>query len=169
MLGTGEKTSSMGTNTARISGDDKVIQKRASPQTVQTPRNTTVQTPRKTKPKSTVMTPAQFQRRRNVLVKKYYDEFNKNVFDSKLPNCAATTTMTTIMHDVVPVTWNKRMLTSAGFTYPKLLRPSMKRVARVELATKVIDNESGDFEIPTTNFVMLLLGFSTVVVRGLKC
>ena len=105
----GEKPSSMGTNTTRISGDDKVIiQKRASPQTEQTPRKTTVQTPRKTKPKNTVMTPAQFQRRRNVLVKKYYDEFNKNVFDSKLPNCVAATTMTTIMHDVVPVTWNKR-------------------------------------------------------------
>ena len=49
--------------------------------------------------------------------------------------------MTAIMHDVVPITWNKRMLTSAGFTYPKLLRPSMKRVARIELATKVLDNE----------------------------
>jgi len=82
----GEKTSSMGTNTTRISTDDMVVQ-----------------TPRKMKTKNTVMTPAQFQRRRNVLVKKYYDEFNKNVFDSKLPNCVATTTMTTIMHDVVRI------------------------------------------------------------------
>ena len=112
-------------------------------------------------------TPAAFKRKRNVLVKTYYDEFNKNVFESKLPSCCATTTMTINSNDVVPITWNKRMLTSAGiyshslslsfflslfyththshntgFTYPKLLRPSMKRVARIELATKVVDEDS---------------------------
>ena len=95
----GEKTSSMGTNTTRISTDDMVVQ-----------------TPRKMKTKNTVMTPAQFQRRRNVLVKKYYDEFNKNVFDSKLPNCVATTTMTTIMHDVVRISKSPHSLPVKNIT-----------------------------------------------------
>ena len=97
--------------------------------------------PRKIYKKNVIgRTPAQFKRRRNEILKSCYEEFNSCVFQSLLPSCS--------FHEAsgndgtcVPITWNKRMRTSAGFTYPKLLRPSMKRVARIELAPKVVDDE----------------------------
>jgi len=89
------------------------------------------------------LTGTAFQRRRDEIVIKYYNQFNDTVFGKRLPNpkTDAPVEDPVIAAYFVYITWNKRMRTSAGFTYPRLHRSTSKRLARIELAPKVVDSE----------------------------
>lgn len=84
-----------------------------------------------------------FRRRRDDLVRQYYVEYNKRVFDDSLPPVKVVTGEPLVKRaDVVIVSWNKRMLTSAGFTNVQYLSSTKTRIATMEFAPKVIDDES---------------------------
>ena len=70
------------------------------------------------------MTTAVFIRKRVVLSSQLFQEFNERAFNNALTS--------------VPVTWSKRLQTTAGIT--RLKRKAQNKSASIELSTKVIDN-----------------------------
>ena len=66
-----------------------------------------------------------FRAHRDALTQQYFQEFNYRVFGDKLPADLG-------------ITWNKRLLRTAGLTYTKTLNGAA--TARVELSCKVVDN-----------------------------
>ena len=79
-------------------------------------------------PLSVPGTPAykrQFNKTRDQIVKGLFSEYNRTVFNTRLP-------------EDLQITWNKRMTKTAGFCY--LSKALNIRNARIELSDKVIDN-----------------------------
>jgi len=70
-----------------------------------------------------------FQKQRDQLTASTFEEFNTKAFNSALT--------------LVPITWSKRLLKTAGVTYLKQIKhhSSPKRTAHIELSCKVVDNE----------------------------
>jgi predicted SprT family Zn-dependent metalloprotease len=67
-----------------------------------------------------------FKRGRAVRAVELYKSFNETCFDGALPTD-------------LPVTWNKRLLTTAGLT--KMRGGGLSRAASIELSVKVLDND----------------------------
>lgn len=101
-----------------------------------------------TRPPPSLTTPAatkNFSRFKTTMVAELYSQFNRTVFDNKVPERASEREREMKLHSCnkqlpadMEIIWNKKLRTTAG--YCCYLGALGARNARIELSTKVVDN-----------------------------